>query len=327
MLGLFVGELELPAGLAQPPTRQGRATLSGIEVYEEPSTRSRLIQLVGRDQVLEIRRAVEGEVGLANPYNNVWYELEAGGYAYSGWIQPVETQFRLPQFVIPAAGQLGEITVPFTDSRLSAGVLSRRGYRTYFSTTHWVTGVSVNRSEKSIWYQVYDKLLQVSLYIRAADMRLVPDDELSPLSPEVPDSSKYIYVDTTTQTVTAFEDERPVLMARCSSGGKGTRTPPGEYRTFHKGSTIHMTNDGEAGAGGGYDLPGVPWVSFFTGTGIAFHGTYWHNNFGRPLSHGCVNLAPADARFIYRWTRPIVPPSTQYLYQPGEGTRVQVVAS
>jgi len=158
-------------------------------------------------------------------------------------------------------------------------------------------------------------------------MRLVPDDELTLLSPDIPDDRKHIYVDLATQSVTAFEDDKAVLTTRCSSGGKGTTTPLGDFQTFHKGPTIHMTNDGEAGAGRGYDLPGVPWVSFFTGTGVSFHGTYWHNDYGKPRSHGCVNLLPADAKFIYRWTRPEVPVGTPYLYKPGEGTSVQIVSS
>jgi lipoprotein-anchoring transpeptidase ErfK/SrfK len=190
-----------------------------------------------------------------------------------------------------------------------------------------VTGVSVNRYEKGIWYEIYDSHLQKSFYVASTDMRLVPPAELSALSPSLADSRKHIYVDTATQSVTAFEDETAVLTARCSSGGKGTRTPLGQYRTFHKGPTIHMTNDGEAGAGVGYDLPGVPWVSFFTGTGISFHGTYWHNDYGLPRSHGCVNLRPEDAKFLYRWTSPLVPVETQYLYKPGEGTRVEVASS
>lgn len=323
LLGLFLRAAEINGG-SSPGATQGRSTMSGTEVYREPSFKSPVLSLLGRDQVVEIERAVQGEFGLANPYNDAWYRLGEGGYVYSGWIQPVETHYQLPLFSIPASGQLGEITVPFTDTRRSASVRDRRGYRGYYSTTHWVTGVFVNRPEKSIWYEVYDNYLRIALYIRASDMRLVRDSELGPLSPEIPESLKSIHVDTGSQIVAAFEGNTPVLLARCSSGSKGTRTPPGEFRTFHKGSTIHMANDGEAGAGGGYDLPGVPWVSFFTGTGIAFHGTYWHNNFGRPLSHGCVNLSPADAKFIYRWTRPVVPPDTQYLYKPGDGTLVQV---
>jgi lipoprotein-anchoring transpeptidase ErfK/SrfK len=325
-LGLFLRTMKLDEGV-EPGVRQGRSTLSGIEVYREPSFNAAVLSLLGRDQVIEIAEVVRAEPGLANPYNNLWYRLKSGGFAYSGWIQPVETRYQLPVFSIPAGGQLGEITVPLTDTRLAPSLRARRGYRIYYATTHWVTGIKVDRTEKSIWYEVYDNYLRIPLYVRSSDMRLVPEAELRPLSPGVPETLKYIRVDTLTQTVAAFEAEKPLLLARCSSGGKGTRTPPGEFRTFHKGSTIHMANDGEAGAGGGYDLPGVPWVSFFTGTGIAFHGTYWHNNYGRPLSHGCVNLSPADAKFIYLWTRPVIPPDTQYLYKPGEGTLVQVDVS
>ena len=57
-----------------------------------------------------------------------------------------------------------------------------------------------------------------------------------------------------------------------------------------------------------YELPGVPWVSFFTPTGVAFHGTYWHNDFGRPKSHGCINMRTEEARWLYRWTLPMVAP-------------------
>ncbi|MBI3176443.1 MAG: L,D-transpeptidase [Chloroflexi bacterium] len=54
----------------------------------------------------------------------------------------------------------------------------------------------------------------------------------------------------------------------------------------------------------GYDLPGVPWVSYFAGNGAALHGTYWHNDFGTPKSAGCINLRPQDARWLFRWTLP-----------------------
>ena len=85
-----------------------------------------------------------------------------------------------------------------------------------------------------------------------------------------------------------------------------------------------MTNQGD-GTENTYHLPGVPWVSFFTGNGVAFHGTFWHNNYGQPSSRGCVNLTSGDAKFIYRWTRPEVPLETFYLNKVDEGTVVKVV--
>jgi lipoprotein-anchoring transpeptidase ErfK/SrfK len=71
----------------------------------------------------------------------------------------------------------------------------------------------------------------------------------------------------------------------------------------------------------GFDLPGVPWVSYFTSNGVAFHGTYWHNDFGVPHSHGCINLTPEAAKWVYLWTTPAVPPK-EYVYSDNHGTRV-----
>jgi lipoprotein-anchoring transpeptidase ErfK/SrfK len=67
----------------------------------------------------------------------------------------------------------------------------------------------------------------------------------------------------------------------------------------------------------------VPWVSYFTSNGVAFHGTYWHNAFGVPHSHGCINMTPQAAKWVYRWTTPFVPPD-QYYYGDGTGTRVMI---
>jgi hypothetical protein len=300
-------------------------TLSGIGLYVEPAFKATKLHAYGRDEVVSITGEVTGEAG--NPFNTKWYALNGEGYTYSGWVQPVESNYQIPQYEIPAAGRLAEITVPYSITRLQPSLWAKNGYRIYFGTTHWVTGISINRHEKSIWYDIYDFHLRKTFYVEAADMRLVPYDELTLLSPDVPESSKIIHVDTATQTVTAFEGDTAVFSARCSSGGKSTKTPLGEFLTYHKGSTIHMTNDGAAGAGRGFDLPGVPWVTFFTSTGVSFHGTYWHNDYGTPRSHGCVNLLPEDAKFLYRWSSPLVPADTQYLHLPGTGTRVEIVSS
>ena len=325
MLGALLSEAGVGRAAAKPMS-QGRMTLSGIGLYKEPGFKAAKLHAYGRDEVVFITGEVTGEAG--NPFNTKWYKINGEGYTYSGWVQPVESQYQRPAFDIPGGGQrLGEITVPYSITRLQPSVWAKNGYRAYFGTTHWVRSVIANAHEKSIWYEIYDNHLRVSYFVDSADMRLVAYDELGLLSPEVADSRKYIHVDTATQTVTAFEDDRAVLAARCSSGGKSTKTPLGEFRTYHKGASIHMTNDGAAGAGRGFDLPGVPWVTFFTSTGVSFHGTYWHNDYGTPRSHGCVNLLPEDAKFLFRWTQPVVPVDTAYLHEPGTGTRVEIISS
>jgi hypothetical protein len=316
-------DLRVDRLLATVP-KQGRITWSGIPLYDAPFFQANKIHNFRADQILEITSIDDdGEPG--NPYNSVWYGINGEGYIYSGWIQPVETNYQKPKFDIPEKGHVGEITVPFSITRKDPYVYADNGYRVYYGSTHWVTKTIVTRDEKSIWYQIYDFYLKKYLYVAAHDMRLLPSEELTLLSPEVPAEEKKIVVDLSTQLVSAFEGEKLVFSERCASGVRGTDTPKGEFRTYHKGPSVHMTNEGDAVENESvYSLPGVPWCSFFTGAGNAFHGTYWHNDYGRPRSHGCVNLPSEAAKFIYRWSQPVVPPEEDYVHLPGEGTLVQI---
>jgi len=323
-LAYALKDLRVARALSDNPPTQGRVTWSGIPLYDAPAFGAAQTYNFRADEVVKISAIEEnGEAG--NPYNSVWYEIDGRGYTYSGWIQPVETNYQKPKFQIPESGQLGEITVPYTITRKDPFIYADTAHRTYYGTTHWVTKVIVTSDEKSIWYQIYDFYLKKYFYVLAHDMRLVPNDELTLLSPQLPQEQKKIVVDLSTQLVTAFEGEKMVFSERCSSGVKGTDTPKGEFLTYHKGPSVHMTNEGDAlEEETVYSLPGVPWCSFFTGAGNAFHGTYWHNDYGRPRSHGCVNLPTPAAKWIYRWTQPVVPPEEDYLQQPGVGTNVHI---
>jgi hypothetical protein len=322
-LAFVLSEMGLDRALAAPPASHGRTTLSGIQLFDAPSFNANELHLFGIDQVVQLIAEVDGDQGYGNPFNKVWYQVD-GGYTYSGGIQPVEIKYQKPVYEIPAEGQLGEISVPMSLTNLAPYTYAKNGYRLYYGTTHWIKKVVVTRDEKSIWYEIFDKELKKSFYVPSYNMRIIPPDELTMLSPEVPATDKLIHVDIATQVVTAFEGSKMVFTSRCSSGQKGTDTPRGEFSTYHKGPSVHMTNQGDA-VNNIYNLPGVPWCSFFTSIGNAFHGTYWHNDYGRPRSHGCINLPTELAKWIYRWTNPLVPVGTDYLNQPGQGTRVQIV--
>jgi hypothetical protein len=320
-LAFALKDLRIDHALAAAVPTQGRIVFSGIPLYDAPTFAANKIYAFGKDEVVQVNGMEEnGELG--NPFNSVWYKIR-DGYAYSGYVIPVETHYQKPVFNIPTAGQVGEISVPFSDSRLAPYVYAKRGGRLYHGSTHWVKEVIVTREEKSIWYKIFNFHLKTETYVSAHDLRLIPPEELTLLSPDVPEDQKHIVIDLPTQMVTAFEGEKLVFSQRCSSGSKGTETPKGEFKTYHKGSSMHMTNEGDS-IEQIYNLPGVPWCSFFTGAGNAFHGTYWHNDYGRPRSHGCVNLPTEAAKFIFRWTRPNVPADTPYLHVPGEGTKVQI---
>lgn len=320
-LGFALSELKLDRALAAPPTSQGLAVFSGVPVYDAPSIRANQLDALRKDEVIELKAETQGDYS-DNPNNTIWYEIE-GGYVYSAPILPVETFYQKPIYEVPAEGKLAEISVPYSLTYRAPSLFAKNAHRLYYQSTHWVKKIVVNREEKGVWYAIYDKVLMDTFYVPSYCLRMIPDEELTPLSPDVPNEEKLLHVDLSTQMVTAFEGERLVLSQRCASGWGGAATPKGQWETYHKGASIHMTNQGDAVAHI-YNLAGVPWCSFFTGSGHAFHGTYWHNDYGQPRSNGCINLPSSVAKWVYRWTNPVVPPNVDYLNLPGQGTKVIV---
>jgi lipoprotein-anchoring transpeptidase ErfK/SrfK len=100
------------------------------------------------------------------------------------------------------------------------------------------------------------------------------------------------------------------------------RTPTGSFNITSKMPSKRMGDDPITSDVSGYVLPGVPWVCFFHETGVALHGTYWHNNYGIPMSHGCVNMRSEEAKWIFRWTTPQAPVDKRETR--GLGTRIFV---
>lgn len=113
-----------------------------------------------------------------------------------------------------------------------------------------------------------------------------------PLSPGA-EGEKWIDVNLSQQQVTAYEGETPVYSAVASTGLPGTPTVVGTFTIYVKYLTTPMS-------GPGYNLSNVPHTMYFY-RGYAIHGAYWHNNFGTPMSHGCVNLSLPDAEWFYNW--------------------------
>jgi LysM repeat protein len=106
-------------------------------------------------------------------------------------------------------------------------------------------------------------------------------------------SGKWIDINVATQSVVAYEGQRPVYWATVSTGLARTPTVKGRFRIYSKYRSTTM-------AGPGYRYTNVPYVMFFH-RGYSMHGCYWHNNFGQPMSHGCVNMRIGDAKWVYNW--------------------------
>lgn len=321
VLGLVLSELGFNFASAAPPTSQGLALFSGVQIYDAPFLTANKIDLLKKDEVINLIGDAQGDQ-FDNKFNTTWYQIDRG-FVPSGVILPVETKYQKAIYEVPKEGKVAEVSVPYSLTYRAPYTYAKNAHRIYYETTHWVKKVIVTREEKTVWYEIYDKILKESFYVPAYNMRIIPDEELTQLSPEIPNEEKLLHVDLATQMVTAFEGQNIVLSVRCSSGDRGTDTPKGEWFTYHKGPSIHMTNFGDAVANI-YSLAGVPWVSFFTGSGHAFHGTYWHNDYGRPRSNGCVNLPSSISKWVYRWTSPVVPANVDYVNLLGQGTKVIV---
>ncbi|MBK7319295.1 L,D-transpeptidase [Candidatus Villigracilis affinis] len=327
---LKLGGLGL-AGLLTPPLNfhfddpfaavQGRVTTRMVWMYDKPSTEATQVTFCHRDKLLNITNAVISDD--VNSHNRVWYEIGKEGYVYSGNIQPVRTLLNAPQLNLPKDGILTEISVPYTDAYEAPDKTSKVAYRMYYETTHWAKAV-VTAEDGQVWYQVRDDKFDKLYYARAEHMRPMNEAELAPISPDV--DKKKIQVQLDEQMLVAYENDLPIFVAAVSTGGifrVGTyTTPQGAFITYYKRPSRHMAAGDIAASG--FDLPGVPWVQYITEGGISFHGTFWHNDFGRPRSHGCINLSMSTAKWLYRWSAPQVSMNKEFSFG-GVGTKVEIV--
>jgi lipoprotein-anchoring transpeptidase ErfK/SrfK len=324
LLGLFLPDLPFnPFYQDTFDAQQGRVTSRLIWLYDRPSFKANRVKMYWRDSILSLSNVTVSDD--VSDYNRVWYEIGDQGYAYSGTLQPVQTILNTPRMDFPKTGILGEVSVPYTDAHQQASADSAVAYRMYYETVHWVLSAVINPADGKVWYQVLDDKWNKLYYAPGEHIRLMSGEELAPLAPDVPDAKKKIRVRLNDQLVFAYENDNPVFVTRAATGGiyrVGTyTTPSGSFMTYHKRPTRHMAS-GDLTASG-FDLPGVPWVMYITESGISLHGTYWHNDFGHPRSHGCINLSPSAAKWFFRWTNPVVKPDEQFAYKT-KGTLVEI---
>lgn len=300
-----------PAG---PDVRLGRGCLGwGASILSRPNPQGQLLGYVYPDEVVRIVREV---VGLGMAYHtHVWFELETG-YVYAPYLFPSYNLPQTPLDTVPADKVIwGEIVTPYVDGLQKPESTAKVIYRLYYSVVLQVMEV-LPGADGQPWYRVALET-GVVMYVPAKTLRVIPAEELTALSPDVDPAEKRVEVYLTKQAISAFEGKNEVFRARISSGanyfgedGKTilNGTPIGQQYIWQKRISRHMQG-GTVDAG--YDVPGVGWVIYFASNGAAIHSTYWHNDFGIPKSHGCLNCKPEDAKWLFRWTAPHVP------YEPG----------
>jgi lipoprotein-anchoring transpeptidase ErfK/SrfK len=315
------------AKVAPPDQLLGRVTRQNIPLYTDPDPASPRLAKLARDELLPVLEELAAPQGPV--HNPRWYRLEQG-YVHSAYIQRIDAIRHNPPLTrVPVTGFLGEITVPYTQTTYK----NRLGqwvplYRLYYGSLHWVTAIEEGPQGERL-YRLYDDWLRVYYRAPAEHIRPVANSLLRPLSADVSPDQKRLQVSIERQTLIAYEGRHIVREAPVSTGRRWTPTPVGEFRIDRKHPSRHMGDGGLTSNLHAYELVGVPWVSFFQSAGIAFHGTFWHDNFGEPMSLGCVNLRTEDALWLFRWSMPHFQSQSeqQPTYQVVEkgGTQVVVV--
>lgn len=165
------------------------------------------------------------------------------------------------------------------------------------------------------------------------DQHWIPGDQLIRVEPRqtfpraAERGEKWLDVSLAQQVLVAYRGKQPEFVTLVSTGADGMGDPAetrstiqGQFRIHTKHVTATMDSDV---AGDEYDMRDVPYVQYFT-QGYALHAAFWHDAFGTPKSHGCINLSPADARFLFHWTDPPVPHGWHAALSVTRGTLIDI---
>ena len=300
--------------------RLGRVGWYSVEIKERPDHGSTTVGVLYEDSVVPWLRET---VGFRPFRNNQRYVEIPDGYVWSGDLIPVTNQPNQPLAVLPEhSGEIGmwvEVTVPWVDAILDNPpprsnffqfrIENGLPIRFYHSQILWADQIRTDAAGQ-IWYRINERFGNPGdiLWATAEAFRPLTLEEVSPINPDATDKRIVVRVRWEEQILSCFQGDSEVYYCRISSGVESGSTPPSAFGSpgfaiWRKLHSLHMSGGTNAE---GWDLPGIGWTSLFHGEGVAIHSTYWHNNFGEPMSHGCVNARPEDAKWIFRWSLPNV---------------------
>lgn len=313
-----------------------------VEIKEKPTMESETIAVLYDDAIVPWLREI---VGGSNPLyvtNRKWVDT-GSGYVPSSSVQQVWNLPNEPLEELPVyeskPGFWAEITVPYAELSLvnppgRAPVFeSWVRQRFYYSQVFWVDEIKKTEDGRTL-YRITEPHGSYGdmFWSNGRGYRPILPEELAPINPDITD--KLITIDVNHQTLSCRENGSEIFFSRISSGARFNAegkvvekwsTPIGDNHVVNrKFASLHMAG---GSADSGFDLFGVAWASIFATGGVAIHSTYWHNNYGEPMSHGCVNMKPEDAKFVYRWSQPNCGYTEGKIEVQGySGTRVRVIA-
>jgi hypothetical protein len=326
--------LASPKRLPQFPASAviGRVTENDVDIRSRPTNDPGLNTSIGKlraDSLVEWNREVIGNVvgGLTNQR----YVETPQGYVYGSVVQPTKNIPNTPITELPnGQGFFAEVTVPYVELAhegivaspwLQDNLLYQFPPRLYYGQVVWIDQIrNVNGFVEYRWNEDangrgygYGGGYGEFFWVDGAGLKPLSDADVAPISPDVDPAEKTISIDLDYQTLSCYEGNNEVFFCKISSGKSYDpvtgeivdtyATPAGTLLTYWKIVSKNMTAGNESA---GYSTPAVPWCTFIATGGVAIHGAHWHNAFGEKRSHGCVNVSPEHAKWIFRWTTPYV---------------------
>jgi lipoprotein-anchoring transpeptidase ErfK/SrfK len=278
---------------------QSERVLAGaatVKRYSEAMIRGVPHWNIGQDQYVQAKAITPHEP-------SAWHGVRLGD----------DTGRTLPfGFALTAKAPLGPVQV-WSDAAgtIKAKTIARRTVVELLETAEEAGAPSAYRIGDGAW-------------LRAADVRVV---RAAPPPPSIEKGERWFDIDLDAQTLVAYEGEMPVYATLVSSGARKTPSETGVFRIWVKFAETDM--NGQMADEEAYSVATVPWTQYYA-KDLALHTTYWHDKLGTARSHGCINLAPGDARFLYFWSEPSVPPgwsmSHGVVERPGSIVRVRSAA-
>jgi hypothetical protein len=244
----------------------------------------------------------------ATEFHGVWMNQDAGTFGTKNC--PAHRIDKLPiGFVLMPNAKRWSIDAGHKHASVSEGALDR-------FDAFGLTGEQATVGGAQYWETVD------GWWLRASDGTKT---EPNPLPDGLGEHERWIDVNLRRQTLVAFDGATPVFATLVSSGRNEHETPTGSFRVREKHITATMDGDSEIASDGPYSIEDVPYIQYFYG-GYALHGAFWHASFGHVKSHGCINMAPWDARALFSWTDPPLPAGWHGMFanKDNQGTRVIV---
>ncbi len=317
------------AGTAADPgdTTENRQARRVAEVRDAGGP-PRLSDLAGERGGPVIRRLLSGMyVALDRTVRDssageIYWRTQSGGFVRNGRLSnvrnwsPFRGQVLDDTHHLPMAWMVSETGWEYTPYANGQGASSHR--RVPRLTSFALSDTPPIRSGGQVFWRTVDGHAVNQRNVRRAILRTPPEG--------VGPTEKWIDVDLDEQVLVAYEGPRPVFATVISSGRAGRsrdqthefESPTGSFRIQSRHITTTM--DGDTAGDGPYSIEDVPWVMYFHGS-YALHGAFWHSYFGWRMSHGCINLSPGDARWVFLWADPVLPAGWHGVYsgttQPG----------